>query len=205
MLVSEYLERYGLTEDDMAARLGLSAHGIKSYRTREMPPRWLATLGSAPVVVDEAPTDDSSPFVDNEGQEPRERTAQHTPHRPAGGTVVGPPLDYSALAGYIEGAYKLGGHTLGVKDPVLGSAIEANAQAAGAAWAKWVRSEPKVAALLQRMMIGTPMGEVIGVHLSIAFAYFLARGAVRDARAAEAEAEYGSAEAAAEDLVADTP
>ena len=62
---------------------------------------------------------------------------------------------------------------------MLAEVIQAHAAPAGQAWAHWIESEPKVAALIQRMMIGTPLGEVIGVHVGIVFSYTLARSAAR--------------------------
>lgn len=105
------------------------------------------------------------------------------------------PLNYRDVAGYIEGAYKLAAQfAIGENDPMLAGIIYDNAPAAGLAWSHWIESEPKVAALLQRMMIGTPLGEVIGVHVAIVFAYVLARSAAK--RVAADAAGNGSGQAA---------
>lgn len=126
---------------------------------------------------------------------PPTREKEHAPRRPPGGKVQQVDLDYAQVQEMIEGAYLLAGQTVSANDPALAMAINEHAAKAGLAWSHWIRSEPKVAALLQRLMIGTPLGEVIGVHVSIVFAYVLARGAqaelARERAAAAAAADNG--------------
>ena len=88
-------------------------------------------------------------------------------------------------------------------DPLLADVIDEHAAQAGAAWAHWIESEPKVAALLQRLMIGTPLGEVIGVHVAIVFTYTVARAAYRDAARERTEGEAAAGDGAAEAAAAD--
>lgn len=163
--VEEWLAETGTSEAELAELVGVKGvHAIRSLRKRTIPKSWAEKMG---VVLPE---------------ETRER--EHTPRAPSGATVQAPPsgLDYSSVAGHIEGAYKLAGFALADSDPVLSAVVIEHAGSAGQAWTKWIESEPRVAALLERMMIGTPLGEVIAVHVGIGFAYFLARGAHARAR-----------------------
>jgi hypothetical protein len=143
----------------------------------------------------------------DEASEYRESDAAPVAPADAPRQTITPTIDYSAVAGYIEGAYRLASQmAVRQSDPLLAAVIDEHAAAAGVAWAHWVESEPKVAALLQRMMIGTPLGEVIGVHVGIVFSYTLARGAAReiaaDVAGRDADAFDGSPPAPPEDQLA---
>lgn len=190
MLVKEWLEQNEVSADELADRLGLKASSvIRRVRAKdeqaEMPLRWLRQLDGA---QDEGPP--SNGVLMDDG-----RVTETPPSKPAGASVRKPEqaavVDMSTVAGYIEGAYTLAAHTIEGTDPALAAAVAGHAKQAGDAWAKWIESEPKVKALLERMMVGTPLGEVIGVHVGIGFAYFMSRSAykkaIEDAAAAAAE------------------
>lgn len=203
MTLGELCELTGLSKQQLAERLGaelgLAEDTIirKAY-SRTVPRHWLAALDlTAP---DELDADTVASMRNGNGRE-----SELPPQPPPGARIETPPrpsapdeLDFSAISSYIEGAYKLGAHAVRDSDALLADSIEAHAAPAGQAWAKWVESEPKVAALLRRMMVGTPMGEVIAVHVGIGFSYFLARSAVsrferEQARAAAAATDAGPA------------
>lgn len=126
--------------------------------------------------------------------EPPRRSAR-TPRKPEGGRVQAPPagpaqLDFKAIQTYIEGAYKLGGKVAFERgDTLLAAVIDEHATPAARAWVRYIESEPKVAELLRKLMVGTPAGEVIAIHVSIVFSYVLARTAAEQLiAAAQAEA-----------------
>lgn len=122
------------------------------------------------------------------------RAHERAPRKPPGGKVGAAPrpagevqLDFNAIKSYIEGAYKLGGKVAAERgDVLLGAVIDEHATAAARAWVRWIESEPKVAEMLRKLMVGTPAGEVIAIHVSIVFSYTLARGAAERIAADEA-------------------
>ena len=189
MNVREYMEREELTVEDLAERLGVQVATVKRQRNKgPIPESWVERLG-----------------LDSTSGEGRdwEEVPEAPPDAPRRPLTPPPVMDVSTVAGYIEGAYKLGAHATRDADPLLAEAIEAYAPAAGEAWAKWIESEPKVKALLERLMVGTPLGEVIAVHVGIGFSYFLARSAAARVRRerAEANGDDGGAHAPAEDFL----
>lgn len=168
MRVAEYLDREGIDAEELARRLGHKSSSRVSQelaREGDMLESWRRRLA-----LEDEPI-------------PVGREHEEAPQPPPGAPVFDAPpsptagLDLSAFAGYVEGAYKLGAYTIRDTEPLLAKAIEDHATQAGEAWAKWVESEPRVKALLERMMVGTPLGEVIAVHVGIGFSYFLARSA----------------------------
>ncbi len=181
MLVKDYLEQEGLDADELAVRLQIKPSSVhRRLRAKddraEMPELWTNKLNGT-----HHGRESSNGVLEDDGRVTRDR--ERPPTRPGGAEVrrEQPPADMSTVAGYIEGAYQLAGRTIEATDPALGLAISSHAEPAGQAWAKWIESEPKVKALIERMMIGTPLGEVIGVHVGIAFAYFMSRGAMQKA------------------------
>lgn len=103
------------------------------------------------------------------------------PQMPSDGRLAPLELNYGSIADSIESCYKIGGKLVSKSDPLLGQVLDEHAAKAGEAWAAWIRSEPKVAAFLQRFALGTPLGEVIGVHVSMVVAYVFTRSAIREA------------------------
>lgn len=188
---AKVLREEGLSLREISKRLGGIPSGTIS--------NWLK---------DEPPPPEPPPLEDHPPPAPPTREHEQAPRRPAGariGEVA--ELDYAKIGEYITGVYKLAGQTVRANDEALANAIDGHAEVAGDAWQKWIRSEPKVAAVLQRMMIGTPLGEVIGVHVSIVFAYVLARGALRDLERDRARAANGDSGpiGSPESAVADGP
>lgn len=130
-----------------------------------------------------------------DGDDPGGRAAERQPSRPPGAPVHVPAtVDYGKVASYIEGLYVMGAKGVERANPVACTVITNHAKPAGKAWADWIRSEPSVAAWIERLMIGTPLGEVIGVHFSMVVAYVFAQRLAADAAAAAAAGGDGSAE-----------
>lgn len=175
------LRQQGLTQREISERLGGVPIGTVWSWVKETP------QGERREAVVMTP-----PGEDDSGATPEPGRAEEMPPRPPpGARVVSPQpsdLDYASLEGHIAGLYKLAAKGVESGDPALCMAIDRHADQAGHAWVVWIRSEPRVAELLRRLMIGTPLGEVIGVHVSIVFAYIFARDAVRRMAAAEAAA-----------------
>lgn len=200
MKVAEFLERNELTGRALATQLGYTGAESVNARRRndeDIPEAWVPRLVELGYTVDGA-----TPAAAVPGDE--YRAGEDAPMAPPGAPQAPQPvrIDYASVAGYVEGAYKLTAQmAIRPADPVLADVIEEHAAQAGLAWAHWIESEPKVAALLQRLMIGTPLGEVIGVHVAIVFTYTVARSAYRDA--ARAAAEQAAADGAPEGAPAD--
>jgi len=192
--VKAFREQHGLSQKAMAGLLG-SKHGNlvgeRERKDEDIPDHWIPKLeakgyrvsgggGRARPTTPGATGVPTTPVDDEAGSTSyRDHDVPPTPPQDA---PQAPPdlaqINYGQVAGYIEGAYVLAAKMLvEPADRVAAECITVHAGQAGVAWAKWIESEPKVAALLQRMMIGTPIGEVIGVHVAIVFAYVLARRA----------------------------
>ena len=213
MKVADFLERHSLTGSELSRSLGFTgAEAVNSRRRKgeDIPEAWYPKLKELGYDVDGGsytppPTDDAEELF-------RDQAPPSPPDDARYATPATTKIDYASVAGHIEGAYKLAAHfAIAQADPLLANIIEEHAQQAGQAWAHYIQSEPRVAALVERMMIGTPLGEVIGVHVGIVFSYTVARASARsiaaqyDAERAAETAESGTAEPpTADDLAAAT-
>lgn len=200
--VREYIGQAGMSVDELADRLGMRPNAVNLHIDRALPPRWekILTGEIAPGPAKQKAKPEPEPVPVEEGEMPSGREHDVPPARPDGGRVESPPvsLNYAALREHIEAGYTMVGAFLENSDPPLGMAVKGNAKKAGEAWAAWIQSEPKVAALLEKMMIATPLGEVIGVHISIGIGYYIGRRAYADAmeqRAADAQRASETADA----------
>lgn len=200
MKVADLLERSGWTGKQLAAALGYSsAEAVNGRRRRgeDVPDAWyprlldLGLVSPEEVALDLYALRDGAAGDEGEAEEVREGPApQPPPGAPRVEAAV--QLDYRSVAGYIASTYRLSATFLvAPSDALLAQAITEHAEQAGQAWARWIESEPRVAAWLQRLMIGTPLGEVIGVHVAIVFAYTLARVSARELAASAAAAAAG--------------
>lgn len=212
MKIADFLEREGLSGKQLASLLGYSnSESVNARRRRDedIPEAWLPRLRELGYHVNGAaggPAEGAAGAGAGAGAEEDVKRVWEQPPAPPEDAPRWEPvhIDYSQVAGYIEGAYRLAARiAVEQYDPLLAGAIDERAADAGRAWAHWIESEPRVAALLQRLMIGTPLGEVIGVHAAIIFAYVLARSAAREVAAAAApSAAAGAAADAAPDYLA---
>ncbi len=209
MKVADFLERNELSGKALATQLGyVGAESVNARRRNDedIPEAWLPRLAELGYNLDGIR---QAPLLDAISEQYRDAEAETAPLAPEGALQAPRPvvIDYATVAGYVEGAYKLTAQmAVRPADPLLADVIDEHAAQAGIAWAHWIESEPKVAALLQRLMIGTPLGEVIGVHVAIIFSYTVARSAYRAAAeraasAGEAVAADGAFEGAPEDIV----
>lgn len=200
--LGQLVERTGLSKNEIRDVLGWPEQRMKrTAASRPMPHAAVEQLRRLGYAVDAGPPIEAQelgdvPLIDGAGQEgagppPFVDDARATPQAPPGGRLAFPvgDLDYGLLAEQIEGVYVMAAHAAGRSDPYLEQAIRDNANRAGTAWARWVQSEPRVQALVRRMMVvGTPMGEVISVHITIVAAYVITRSVERERIAAAAGA-----------------
>lgn len=184
------LKQEGHSNTKIADLLGVGRRTIDNWLAQEG--------GSSPAPGGGGLPDGETPQVDGE---PTTRRAEKRPTPPSGARVVptsapegAAQLDYRAIQGYVEGAYKIAAKVSRERgDKVLADVIDEHASPAARAWARWVESEPRVAELLRKLLVGTPAGEVIAVHVSIVFSYTLARGAAARLAADAAEREPAAA------------
>lgn len=185
------LDRLGISNEELSARVGVK-NATGKNRARPVPRVWYGKLG-----LDEPGT------LDEEAGAPIGRDEERPPQAPPGARRIKQPeppsaeqlmlaqgIDYSEVEGLISAAYKGAAAVVAERDPPLSSMIESHADEAARAWAEWIRSNPKAAAFLERMMVGTPFGKVISVHLGIGVGYYFARREyVAELRRQAAEAE----------------
>ena len=217
MKVAEFLELHDLTGAALSKALGYTGAEAVNQRRRndeDIPEHWLPKLAELGYDVSDLGYVPLPPV----GPDAEFRADERPPQAPVGAPQAPQPvvIDYGGIAEKIGGMYSMAGTFLVADaDPLLAEAIVAHAEVAGQAWAAWIQSEPRVAAWLQKMMVGTPLGEVIFVHVGIVFSYTLARSAAKavaadvaaarangDAGAAPEAAQPGTAEPAAPDFVA---
>lgn len=188
MTIRELRDRYGVTSEELAELVGVEPDRIVRNPSKKVNMAWTETLVAAGL---DPQAEAETPEPELDGEPPAGIGADRPPRAPDDARIHvhvpprAPSFDSSLLADHIEGIYRVAAHAVGTSDPSLEAAIAEHAAKAGVAWARWVESEPKVQALLARLMVGTPMGEVIGVHVSIVFAYVVARSVERERIARE--------------------
>ncbi len=168
------LEAQGMSRNGIARELKISRDAVRKYGdgdgTQRPPLRAVTVTPPGTADSDDGPV----------------READSAPRRPAEGTVFvpaaddGSTLNYGDVQQYISGIYRMGAKLSG--DEILMDVVNVHADEAAAAWADWIQSEPKVAAFLQKMMVGTPAGKLVYVHVSMGVGYAFARAAVADIR-----------------------
>lgn len=191
------LKAEGLSNRQIADRLLTQPSTVRRWLSAESEPAAKQPpAGTAPTEAVGAAGGGGHPAA---GEPPAGRAHERTPKKPQDGKVQPRPtvlpdgeaqLDFNAIGSYIEGAYRLSAKLARERgDALLASVIDEHASPAARAWVRWIQSEPKVAEMLRKLMVGTPAGEVIAIHVSIVFSYTLARGAASQLAAAAAERE----------------
>lgn len=196
------LSRQGWTRKQISQEMGVPAGTLYSW-LKDPPLSNLTTEETRPREAVRITPPDSA------ADEVLGRDAEMPPQRPTEGRVVqlAPQpgqIDFLALEGHIAGLYVIGAKAVEGSDPVLANVVHDHANKAGHAWVVWIKSEPRVLALIEKLQIGTPLGELIGVHVTIVFAYVFARDAARRMASAAAQAaaeQDGAASNATEDNV----
>lgn len=193
MKVNQYMELHDISEEEMCRRVGVAPKTLENQLSREIRPSWLERLGDVAT-----PREDGTPA---DGRRRSERPPTPPPGAPRVPSDPEPvpadtqaiDINYSQLESWITKGYEMAAASLEGSDPPLAKVIRQNAAKAGAAWANYIRLNPRIAAFLQRMMVATPLGEVIAIHLGIGLGYFFAR------KQYQAEVERAAAEAVAGD------
>jgi hypothetical protein len=222
MLVREYLQHTGLTKEQLSEILG---HKTTSMVTKkfdvEMPVRWSRKLdlldGTSTVLPsDEEDTEDLSATpdlntgpveVDPDYWDTPGRDSDQAPQYESGETVVGPQrIKLTTVEGYIKMVY--GGAATIAKsrgDEIAADTINRYSDQFSEAWIEYIKSNPQFMEYLEKLMIGTPLGNLIGVHVIAVGSYVFARAAAREigaAFAAEAANDNGASGNPSPDFVA---
>lgn len=138
-----------------------------------------------------------APPAGEEGRERQVRAEERPPQAPGDAPRLPPPpaplgdpsqIDLSQVRGYVKMAYDMAGKAAGaLGDPVAENVIAEHSDAAATAWEHYIASNPAAQEFFQRMLVGTPLGEVIFVHVSLVFSYTLARATARELARVAAE------------------
>jgi hypothetical protein len=198
MKVREYLHAANATEDELAHWLGYkTVTPIRKKLDEEMPERWvrklnaLSDLGSSSEVasgsVDEESTLEREPsFTDNDLNDwihGETRESDSDPRVESGGVeVVGPQkIKLTTIKGYVEMVYG-GAETIARQrgDLIAAETIHRYTPEYSEAWIDYIRSDPRVVKWLETLMIGTPLGNLIGIHAISIGAYVLARATAKE-------------------------
>jgi hypothetical protein len=206
MLVRDFLNASGLTKDQLADILG---HKTTSMVTKkmdvEMPVRWgrkLEELDGVPLTaVGEETTEsfDARPLNDPPTVDEWEnigRDSDNDPLKPQGAeTVVGPQrIKLTTVEGYITQIYSGAAYIAKSRgDDIAADTITRYSPQFAEAWIDYIKSDPRIMEYLEKMMIGTPLGNLIGIHVIAIGSYAFARIASREiAEALIREGEQGA-------------
>lgn len=204
MLVREYLHESGMTKDDLAKFLGhQSTASVTKKMEAEMPKRWARLLDEADATSlsavgdGDADSSTSAPNLNEENDwESVGRSGDADPGKPDGAsTVVGPQkIKLTTVRGYIEQIYGGAAYIAGSRgDDIAADTITRYTPEFSEAWINYIESDPRIMEYLEKLMIGTPLGNLIGVHVIAAGSYVFARAAAREiARAYATEQEHAS-------------
>lgn len=191
MVTRDYLQQSGLTTFQLAEILG---HKTTSMVTKkldvEMPKRWERMLD----LPSESPAVDSGDEFERAPDFPPEefRAGENDPRMPDDGVeVIGPQrIRLDTVEGYIKQIY--GGAAYIARnrgDDLAAEVIDQYSPQFAEAWVEYIRSDPRIMELLERLMVGTPLGNLIGVHVIAIGSYTFARATARQIARAYAEAE----------------
>lgn len=206
MKTSDYLHQSGMTPAQLAEILG---HKTTSMVTKkmdvEMPKRWVRMLDSSDTATSavgsdsesdartHTNSDDEIKFSDEEFEDLFRKSDE--PRMPEDTIpVVGPQrIKLTTVEGYIQQMY--GGAAFLARsrgDDIAADVIERYSPEFAEAWINYIQSDPRVMQYLEKMMIGTPLGNLIGVHVIAIGSYVFARAAAREitARFSEQEPNY---------------
>lgn len=188
MITRDYLHMAGLTKDQLAELVGLKTTSMITKKMDvEMPKRWARLLD----VTSDSPAVDSDssdarahipPTEDDVDWESLGRGSENDPERPEGAeTVVGPQrIRLTTIEGYIQQIY--GGAEYIARsrgDDIAADVIHRYTPEFAQAWVDYIQSDPRLLEYLERMMIGTPLGNLIGVHVIAIGSYAFARATAR--------------------------
>lgn len=211
MLVREYLHQSNTTKEQLAEFLGhQTTSSVTKKMDSEMPKRWVRLLDesdglSLTAVGENEPDEDSErePNI-NDGDNTWDnlgRESDNDPVRPDGANhVVGPKtIKLSTVEDYIGKIYSGAAYIARDKfnDELASDVIIQYSPEFAEAWIEYIKSDPRIMAYLEKMLVGTPLGNLIGVHVIAIGSYTIARIVARDISRSFAESvtgEHGTAD-----------
>lgn len=199
MTVKEYLHSANLTPDELAVILGYKTTGpVKNKLDQDMPVRWvrkldeLSDLGMAPIppapkVPDSdgdserepnsTPTDEQiSSWINSEGRE-NDKDPNMNNAGNLGDAVIGPQkIKLKTIEGYIKAIYG-GAESLARArgDHIAAETIHQYSPEFTEAWIDYIKYDDRILKYLEMLNIGTPLGNLVGIHAISIGAYVLAR------------------------------
>lgn len=193
MLTRDYLKQSGLTTFQLAEILGhQTTASVTKKMDVEMPKRWARLLdleSDSSAVGTDSETDARAHTLPLEDEF---RQGESDPNIPDDGVrVIGPQrIRLDTIEGYIKQIYG-GAAALSRSrgDHLAGEVIDEYSPQFAEAWVDYIQSDPRIMELLERMMIGTPLGNLIGVHVIAIGSYTFARIAATQIARAYAESE----------------
>lgn len=198
MLTREYLHQSGLNAVELSEILG---HKTTSMITKkmdvEMPKRWVRLLderdGTPTAVGSEPESDARTHTVTENGETDWEgefRAAESPdPTKPdEAETVIGPQrIKLTTVEGYIAQIYGGAAYIAENRgDELAADVIRRYTPEFSEAWIEYIKSDPRLLEYLEKMMIGTPIGNLVGVHAIAIGSYVFARAAARQVATAYA-------------------
>lgn len=211
MKVKEYLYTANLDSSELANLLGYKTETpILKRLDEELPERWvgkleeLAELGVAPkpAAGNGETSDDSSerqPNVSdeqiNEWLNSEGRVEDQPPNvnkvETSSNEVIGPQqIKLATIEGYIKMVY--GGAEALCRsrgDEIAAEVISKYTDQYAEAWIDYIKYDSRILQYLEMFQVGTPLGNLIGIHAISIGAYTLARITAREIAAANAAAE----------------
>lgn len=194
MKTSEYLSQANIDAEKLAELLGHKTTAtIYKKMEEEMPERWvrkldeLSDLGIASETADQEATEkdserepnitdeDINSWISSDGRESDKNPNLN--QLDVGNAVIGPQqIKLSTLKGYIEMVYG-GAETLckARGDEIAAETIHAYTPQYVEAWIDYIKTDERILKYLEQLNIGTPLGNLIGVHAISIGAYVLAR------------------------------
>lgn len=181
--VSEYLGISGLSPEAFAERADIKPGAVRLFMNRQIPPKWQAAIENSiraqPVSLDELNrVVDAEPEPEN-WETLTERQSEHPPQPPPDAKLSAPPstaISFRTVRGYIVAIYD-GGAGVARKrgDFLAADTIERYTPQFADAWIAYLETKPEILQWFTKLQIGTPLGDLIGVHVIAAGSYVLAR------------------------------
>lgn len=211
MTVKEYLHSSGLNEMQLAEILGYkSTSPITRRIDDELPERWVRKLeetsglgmASDSAAGSEEPTEESSErepkltdeqineWITSEGRE-EDKDPNMNQVENNGVNVIGPQqIKLTTIKGYIEMMYG-GAESIARSqgDDIAAEVIHKYTPEYTEAWIDYIKFDSRILKYLEALQIGTPIGNLIGIHAISIGAYVLARVTAREIAAANAARE----------------
>lgn len=197
MKVKEYLYSADLTAERLAELLGYKTVGtVKRKLDDEMPVKWTRKLEELADLGIKSPEADS-PTAEKDSDEPSERESNLTddainawissegrdedkdPNISSFSTneVIGPQqIKLSTVKGYVGMVYDTAESLAASRgDLIAAETINRYKAEYVEAWMDYIKYDPRILKYLEMLNIGTPIGNLVGIHAISIGAYVLAR------------------------------